>query len=234
MGENILWELTKLRRHMGGTVGLVLYVTGVVVLGVLAPWYLGFDFVNLPILLTYACLPLLLVAPVVAESVAGESERALKPAEPSQRPAWLSGKIGAGALYGWISTMFILALAIASLRLAAGRFLPPPVPLAVGLVLISLATSFFAASLTAAVAMGARSAGDAKRGIRQGLLLLLVLLILFSRLSGSWKRHFAIPATGAGFLEFAFVVSLGLAGVSVILLRVALNRAEPAEIRLNI
>ncbi len=234
MGENILWELTKLRRHMGGAAGVVLYVTGVVVLGVLAPWYLGFDFVDLPILLTYACLPLLLVAPVVAESVAGESERTLKPAEAGQRRAWLSGKVGAGALYGWISTIFILALAITSLRLAVGRFLPPPAPLAVGLVLVSLATLFFAASLAAAVAMGARSARDAKRAIRQGLLLLLVFLIYFSRLSGSWKRHLAIPATGAGFVEFAFVVSLGLAGVSVILLRVALNRSEPVELRLNI
>lgn len=234
MGENILWELTKLHRHMGGTAGVVLYVVGVVVLGVLAPWYLGFDFVNLPILLTYACLPLLLVTPVLAESVAGESERSLKPAEAVQRRAWLSGKVGAGALYGWISTMFILALAIASLRLAMGRFLPPPPSLAVGLVLVSLASSFFAGSLAAAVAMGARSARDAKRTIRQGLLLLLVLLIYFSRLSGSWKRRFAIPATGAGFLEFAFVVSVGLAGASLILLRVALNRSEPSEIRLNI
>jgi hypothetical protein len=212
----------------------VLYVLGVVLLGVLAPWYLGFDFVDVPVLVTYACLSLLLVPPVVSESVAGESERALQPAEAVRRREWLLAKVGAGALYGWVSTVFILALAIASLRLALGRFLPPPALLAAGLGLVSLAVSFFAAALAAAVAMGARSSRHAKRTLRQGLLLLLVMLIYLSRLSGSWKRRLALPTTGAGFVEFAVVTSMALAGVSAGLLRLALRRSEPVEIHLNI
>jgi hypothetical protein len=234
MAESILWELTKLRRHMGGTKGVLFYVFGVLLLGILAPWYLGFDFVDVPVLLTYACLSLLLVPPVVAESVAGEGERALRPAEPSRRREWLLAKVGAGALYGWISTIFILALAIASLRLALGRFLPPPALLAAGLALLSLAVSLFAAAVAAAVAMGARGAKHAKRNLRQGLLLLLVILIYLSRLSGSRQRRLALPTTGAGFVEFAVVTSIGLAGVSLGLLRLALTRSEPEEIHLNI
>jgi len=234
MAESILWELTKLPRHMGGTKGVAFYVFGVVLLGVLAPWYLGFDFADVPVLVIYACLSLLLVPPVVAESVAGESERALRPAEAARVREWLLAKVGAGALYGCISTVFILALAIASLRLALGRFLPPPALLAAGLALISLAVSFFAAAVGAAVAMGARSPKHAKRDLRQGLLLLLVFLIFFCRLSGAWKRRLALPTTGAGFVEFAVVTSIGLTGVSVGLLRLALTRSEPEEIHLNI
>jgi hypothetical protein len=216
MAESILWELTKLRRHMGGTKGVLFYVFGVLLLGILAPWYLGFDFVDVPVLLTYACLSL------------------LRPAEPSRRREWLLAKVGAGALYGWISTIFILALAIASLRLALGRFLPPPALLAAGLALLSLAVSLFAAAVAAAVAMGARGAKHAKRNLRQGLLLLLVILIYLSRLSGSRQRRLALPTTGAGFVEFAVVTSIGLAGVSLGLLRLALTRSEPEEIHLNI
>jgi hypothetical protein len=234
MGENILWELTKLRRHMGGTVGVSLYVLGLLVFGVLAPRFLSFDFVDVPVLVTYACLSLLLVPPVVAESVAGEGERALRPSEAARRREWLFAKVGAGAVYGWISTVLVLALGITSLRLVVGRFLLPPPALAVGLALVSLAASFFAASVAAAVAMGARSAKDAKRSLRQGMLLLLVLLIYFSRLSGSWKRRLALPDTGAGFVEFAIVTSVGLVGVSVGLLRLALTRSEPEEVHLNI
>lgn len=234
MAESILWELTKLRRHMGGTPGVSLYVLGVVLLGVLAPRYLGFDFVDVPVLVAYACLSLLLVPPVVSESIAGESERALRPAGAAQRREWLLAKVGAGALYGWISTNLTLALAIASLRLALGRFLPPPAPLAAGLALISLAVSFFAAALAAAVATGARSSKHAKRNLRQGLLLLLVIWIYLARLSGSWKRRLALPATGVGFVEFALVTSIGLVGVSMGLLRLALTRSEPQEIHLNI
>ena len=234
MAESILWELTKLRRHMGGTAGVALYVLGVVLLGIVAPRYLGFDFVDVPVLVTYACLSLLLVPPVVAESVAGETERALRPAAAGQRREWLLAKVGAGTLYGWASTVFILALAIASLRLALGRFLPPPPLLAAGLGMISLAASFFAAAAAAAVATGARSSRDAKRNLRQGMLLLLVLLIYFSRLSGVWQRRLALPATGSGFVKFAVVTAIALAGVSVGLLKLALSRTEPAEIHLNI
>jgi hypothetical protein len=219
---------------MGGPAGLSLYALAVIVLGILAPWYLSFEFVSVPVLVTYACLPLLLVTPVVAESVAAESERAVRPADTAQMRAWLYGKVGAGALYGWVSAVAILALAMASLCLAFGRPVAPPPATAAGLALISLAASVFAASLAAAVAVGARSARSAKRAMRQGLLLLLVLVIYFSRLSGSWKRRLALPTTEAGLLEFAAVVFVVLACISFALCTVALKRSEPAEIHLNL
>jgi len=232
MGESILWELTKLRRHMGGTAGGTLYVLGVVMLGIVAPLYFGFALFEARVLLMYAFLPLLFTPPVVAESVA--SERELKPPGPVQRRDWLYGKIGASAVYGWLSVVIVLVLAIVSLRASLGRFVDLPMPFAVALGLVSLASALFAASLAAAVALGARSAKAAKRGMRQGLLLLVVVLLFVSRQPWAWTRRLTVPETGPGFLEFAVVISVVLVGFSVGLMKLAWHSVESAEIRLNL
>jgi hypothetical protein len=232
MGESILWELRKLRRYMGGAAGATLYILGVALLGIAAPLCFGFALVNVRVLLMYAFLGLLLAPPVVAESVA--SERELRPASHAQRRDWLYGKVGAGALYGWISVAFILALAIASLRVFFGRFLSLPAFFAVGLASVSLASSMFAASLAAAVAMGARTAKDAKRKMRQGLLLLLVILLFLARQPWAWTHRFAVPEIGSSFLEFALVISVVLVGLAVGLVKLALHSAESIGIRLNL
>jgi hypothetical protein len=234
MGTSVLWELTRLRRYMGGTTGLTFYVLGVVVLGIAAPLFLTFEFLELPALLIYACLPWLFVPPVVAESIASESERELRPSERGQRRDWLYGKVGAAAVYGWVSTMLILALALISLRLWAGRFLAPPMLIGVGLVMISAASALFAASFTAALSIGARSARSVKRAMRQGLLLLVIILLYLSRQPWAWKHRFSVPETGQSFLELALVISIVLVGLSAGLVRLALHAAEPAEIRLNL
>ncbi len=232
MGESVFWELTKLRRHMGGTTGVTLYVLGILVLGVVAPLYFGFAFVSARVLFLYTLLPVLLTPPVVAESVGGEKE--LKPENPAQRRQWLYGKVGAGMVYGWISVGLILALAGISLRLSEGRFFLMPMQFVAGLVLVSLAASFLAASLAAAVAIGARSAKAAKRTMRQGLLLLVIVLLYLSRQPWAWTRRLAVPETGSRFLEFALVICVVITGLAVGLVKLALHSAEQAEIRLNL
>ncbi len=232
MHESILWELTNLRRHMDGTSGVAVYGMGVVLLGILAPLYFGFAFLEVRVLLMYACLPMLLVPPVVAESVAGERE--LKPETSAQRREWLYGKIGAGSVYGWLSVVLILVLAVGSLRVSLGRFLDLPILFVAGLALLSAALSLFAASLAAAVAMGARSAKAAKRTLRQGLLLLLIVLLYLSRQPWAWTRRLAIPETGPAFLKFTFVISVVLVGFSVGLAKLAFHSVESTEIRLNL
>jgi len=234
MGTSVLWELTRLRRYMGGATGVAFYVLGVVALGIAAPLYLRFELLQLPVLLIYACLPWLLVPPVVAESIAGENERELRPSERAQLRDWLYGKVGAATVYGWLSAILILAVALMSLGLWARRFVAPPMLVAVGLVLISLASAAFAASFAATVSIGARSARGVKRGMRQGLLLLVVILLYLSRQPWSWKRRFSVPETSQSFLELALVIVIVLVGLSAGLVRLALHAAEPAEIRLNL
>ncbi len=232
MGASVVWELTKLQRHMGGTAGVTLYVLGILVLGVLAPLYFGFALVSARVLLLYTFLPVLFAPPVVAESVGGEKE--LKPENPAQRREWLYGKVGAGVIYGWVSVGLIFALAGISMRLSEGRFFLMPMQFVAGLVLVSLAASFLAASLAAAVAIGARSTKAAKRTMRQGLLLLVIILVYLSRQPWAWTRRLAVPESGPRFLEFALVISVVLTALAVGLARLALHSAEPAEIRLNL
>lgn len=229
MGASVLWELTRLRRFMGGAAGTAFYILAVFVLGIAAPLYLRFEFLELPVLLIYACLPWLFVPPVVAESIASGSERELRPTEPAQRHDWLYGKVGAAAIYGWLSVVLILALALLALRIAV-----PPFLFLLGLALCSAASALFAASFAAAVSVSARSARGVKRGMRQGLLLLVVVLLFISRQSWSWKRRFLVPQTGQGFLEFCLVVSVVFFVLSAGMVRLALHASEPQEIRLNL
>lgn len=228
MGASVLWELTRLRRFMGGA-GLAFYALAVVILGIAAPLYLRFELLELPVLLVYAGLPWLFVPPVVAESIASESERELRPSERARRHDWLYGKIGAAAVYGWISAVLILVLALLSLRLPL-----PPAPFLLGLAVVSASSALFAASFTAAVSVGARNARSVKRGMRQGLLLLVVVLLFLSRQSWSWKRRFLVPETTRGFLEFSLMISIVLFVLSAGLVRLALHSSEPQEIRLNL
>ena len=232
MRDSILWELTKVPRHMGGTTGIALYAFGIAMLGILAPLYFGAAMLNTRVLLMYACLPLLLTPPLVAEAVAGE--RDLKPETGARQREWLYGKIGAGAVYGWASVVVVVVLAFLSLRLSPGRFDGVPVRFAAGVALVSAAASLFAASVAAAVAIGARSAKSAKRAMRQGLLLLLIVILYLSRQPWSWTRRLAVPNSGPEFLEFAIVMSVVFTGFSAGLARLALRSAESTEIRLNL
>ena len=232
IAENIVWELTKLRRYMGGTAGAALYALGVAVLGIVAPLYFGFALVDVRVLLMYSCLSLLFAPPVVVESVAGERE--LKPETSAQRREWLNGKIGAGAVYGWLSVVVIVVLVLASLRVSLGGLPDLPMSFVAGLGLVSLASSLLAACLAAAIATGARSAKAAKRAMRQGLLLLLIVLLYLSRQPWEWTHRLAIPESGPSFLEFTVVLSVVLTGFSAGLAKLAMHSAESTEIRLNL
>ena len=233
MRRAIMQELSQLPRRMGGTTGVTIYAFALMALGILLPWHLSFDFLDAMILLAYACLPALLVAPVVAESLA--SDRAQIPTTLEERRRSLFAKVSAGAVYGWISALLALALGLVTVNLSFSRWKLPPALLAIDLALVSLAVSVCAASIAAAVSVKARSAKYAKRTLRQGFLLLLVLVIYYSRFMPSeWKRYATVPGALPGFTKFIAVISAALIGLSAGLIKLALNRGEDTEIRLNL
>lgn len=235
MRRAIMQELSQLPRRMGGTTGVLIYSFALLALGILLPWHLGFDFLDAMVLLAYACLPALLVAPLVAESFAGDRERAQVSAAVAERRQLMYAKVAAGALYGWISALVALVMGIATVGLSAARWILPPALLAIDLALISLAVSVSAASIAATVSVRARSAKYAKRILRQGFLLLLVLVIYYARfMPVEWKRHMTVPGAVSGFTEFVVVISVTLLGLSGGLLKLAFTRAEDTEIRLDL
>jgi hypothetical protein len=235
MRRAIVQELGQLPRRMGGMTGVLIYAFALLALGILLPWHLSFDFLDAMVLLAYACLPALLVAPVAAESFAGDRERAQISATLEERRQLMYAKVGAGALYGWSSALLAIIMGLATVNLSFTRWILPPALLAIDLALMSLAISVSTASLSAAVSVRARSAKHAKRTLRQGFLLLLVLVVYYSRfMPVEWKRRVAVPEALPGFTEFIVVISVALFGLSGGLLKLALTRAEDTEIRLNL
>ena len=235
MRRALMQELSQLPRRMGGRTGVLIYAFAMLALGILLPWHLSFDFLDAMVLLAYACLPALLVAPVVAESFAGDRERAQIPAALEERRQSMYAKVAAGALYGWISALAALVLGIATVNFSFTRWILPPALLAIDLALMSLAVSVSAASIAAAISVRARSAKYAKRTLRQGFLLLLVLVVYYSRfMPVEWKRRVTVPDALQGFTEFIVVISGALLGLSGGLLKLALTRADDTAIRLNL
>jgi len=220
---------------MGAPAGVVIYAIAILGLGVVLPVYLSFEFLDRAVLVSYACLSLLLVPPVIAESFAGDDRWKETVANSGDRRWLFFDKVAAGVLYGWISSVIAVILGLATVAASSGHLVMPPSLVAVDLLLLSLTVSVFASSAAAAVSVTARSAKQAKRTLRQALLLLLVILIYYLRMTpGAWKERFAIPADISGFTKFVLVVSVLLVGLSGGLLKLAWNRSEDTEIRLKI
>ena len=235
MRRAIVQELGQLPRRMGGMTGVLIYAFAMLALGILLPWYLSFDFLDAMVLLAYACLPALLVAPVVAESFAGDRERAQVPTTLEERRQLMYAEVAAGAVYGWSSALLAMIMGLTIVCLSVGRWILPPALLAIDLALLSMAVSVSAASISASISVRARSAKHAKRTLRQGFLLLLVLVVYYSRfMPVEWKRYVTVPGALSGLTEFVVVISVALLGLSGGLLKLALTRAEDTEIRLNL
>lgn len=235
MLDAIFQELGALPRRMGGASGVLIYVFAFLALGILMPWRLGLEFFDVQVWLAYAALSMLVLAPVVAESIAGDRERATMPAAGDARRKLLFARVAAGVFYGWSFALLLLAMGSATVRWSIGHAALPPTVICLDLALISLALSLFASAAAAAVSMGARSAKDAKRTLRQALLLLLVIAIYYSRyMPRDWKQRLAIPATLSAFTEYSLGISLALVILAAGLFKLALNRAQDTEIRLNL
>jgi hypothetical protein len=237
LGEAIASELAALPRRLGGSRGMLVWAFGVAVMGLLLPWQLGYDFVDIQVLLAYAMMVLLFVAPVVADSFAGEPERNIVPDDPAIRRDLLLGRVAAGVLYGWGSTMLMLALAFVTvnLRLRPAILLLPPATISLSLAVLTLLLAIFAASLAAAIAVRARDARSAKRSLRQGFLLLLVALILYLRgAPSSWRAAMGGLMTPDGMVRFTAYAAVTLLPVSAGLLRLAFTGWDRTEIRLDI
>jgi hypothetical protein len=235
MRETVIWELGQVPRRMGGASGILIYAMALLALGVLMPWYLGFGFLDVTVMLAYAGLSVLLAGPVVAESVAGERERSTAPTNAGERRRLLHARVIAGALCGWSFSLLILLMGVTTVSLSAKHAVLPPALVSLDLAVISLTLSLATASTAAAISARASSAKHAKRSLRQGFLLLLVIAIYYSRfMPRVWKERATIPAAASGLTEFVVVVSVVLVGLSTALLKLAVSRLEDTEIRLNI
>src|SRR5260370_8781556 len=100
----------------------VVLILIVVAFGVLVPWYKGFAILDPRMIVAYACLAVLFVAPASAESAAA--------CQQDEAPASVLRRIAVVVAYGWAVTLRILLTAFVTLNLTnwRGPPIPPPFP----------------------------------------------------------------------------------------------------------
>jgi hypothetical protein len=221
-GDVLAAELRHLPRRMGSTAGFLLYLMVLAAFGVLVPMRWGFEFLNPMVLAAYASMSALFVAPVAADSFF--SIRELRGQPSHNYRALVLGRAIFIAAWGWLSAALVLATGLATLNIAnrrGGVLLPPALFLA-SLALFSASASAFVTSLGAAVATGAKSAARAKRGLRTGFLLLLLLFLLTLRQAPEeWRYRLIQQLSAERFPWFALIASLHMWFFAALMLRIA-------------
>ena len=204
---------------------LVILLT-VAAFGILVPWYKGFTFLDPRIILAYACLALLFVAPASAEA-AGARER--------ESATGVLARMAMVALYGWCVAVLILIAAFVTLNLAnrSAGFVAPPYGLCTSTLAFSLAASFTIAFASALLARRFSAAGI-KNILRIAFLVVLLALIFSSRfLPESWQIVVAEHTTRRAITRLAWqgaaVFGMVAGGLAIMLLRKSASEARPAK-----
>jgi len=179
--------------------------------GILVPYYKRFDFLD-PILLTaYFCLPLVLVAPMAADALAGSAATAA---------ATVRGVLLV-TLYGWGLGMVIIAAGLITVNALAwhGHVLVPS-----GAFLTAEALGSGTGALAAVILGGFLahrfSASTAKTVLRLLFLAFLITLVLLMRLaspamtSSFWEHMTSPELTRAGFYGGAVLLASDCAALA--------------------
>ncbi len=150
--------------------------------GIGVPIYLGLGFLDVLLLMAYACLPWVFVTPLVAESTAG---LAFEPEQPGAPPLsqQLVAKLLAASIYATCYGVLILTLGLSVVNMAshAPRLLLPSTTVLVWIVLVAAAGAFAFAALTVRIALRAKDVDEAKRNSRRLALLFIVLALAPAR-----------------------------------------------------
>jgi len=204
----------------------LILVIVVLLFGVLVPWYKGVTILQPTIILAYALMALLFVAPAASEFWS---------AIPSPvSPGALVSRILAIVGYGWGIAVVMLITALVTLNLAnrSERILVPPRAFLAATLLFSLTASAAIAVLCALLA-GRFSAATTKAILRGFFLLLLIVLAFGSRvLPESWQIVLVDHSTRRAITRLAWqgsvvCVVVAVAGLFLVLRRGGV-KSQPA------
>ena len=203
----------------------------VLAFGILVPWYKGFTFLDPRILLAYALLALLFVAPASAESAAAHAsskESGERESSEGRPVAGVLGRIALVVAYGWGVMVLILITALVTLNLAnwRGSVMTPPAAFLSAVLVFSLTASFAVATLSGVLARRF-SAGGIKSILRFGFLALLLALALSNRfLPDRWQIILSDYSTRRALTRVAWEGAAICAGLTIVLLTPLLRRAR--------
>jgi hypothetical protein len=201
----------------------------VLAFGILVPWYKGFTFLDPRILLAYALLALLFVAPASAESAAASAS---KESAESQSTAEVLSRTGMVVAYGWGVSVLILITALATVNLAnwRGAVIAPPTAFLSAVLVFSLTASFAVAILSGVLARRFSATGI-KSILRFGFLGLLLALALSNRfLPERWQIILSDYSTRRALTRVAWEGSAICAGLAIVLLIPLLRKVHKANV----
>ncbi len=164
----------------------------VLAFGILVPWYKGVAFLDPRMIVAYACLALLFVAPASAEAFASRQSAALN-------------KIFKVVAYGWGITLLILLSALVTINLTKwqGEILTPPLQVCAAALLFSLTASIAIAAFSAVLARHL-SAGAVKMVLRFGFLVVLLAFAFSSRMPDEWQIFLSDHTTRRAITRLAW------------------------------
>lgn len=185
-------------------------VAVVVVFGVLLPWYKGLTMLQPLVVVAYALMALLFVAPAASEFWSSLEN----PAGPGAVIARLLAIVG----YGWGIAIAMLITAIVTLNLAyrGPRLLIPPEPFFASALLLSL-TAAIAVTVICALLARRFSPRTAKATVRILFLVALLTLVFSSRfLPEQWQVALADHTTRRAITALAWRGSIACALLSLL------------------
>jgi len=196
----------------------------VLAFGILVPWYKGFTFLDPRILMAYALLALLFVAPASAESAAAHASKQ----SGERRTREVLGRVAVVVAYGWGVAVVILITALVTLNLAnwRGGLIAPPASFLSAVLAFSLTASFAVATLSGVLARRF-AAGGIKAILRFGFLGLLLVLALSNRLlPEKWQIILSDYSTRRALTRLAWEGAAICAGLTIALLIPLLKKAR--------
>ena len=176
--------------------------------GILVPYFKGFEFLDLFLLLPYSFLSLFFVVPMTVDAVFASPGRGV-PLRPVFR----------AAAAGWFAGVCLLSLGIATVSWRSGRLVAPPPAVCLSLAVLSLFACILAAAVAVWTANHTVDAATAKSRLRIGFLLALVLFFALPRvLSDDSNAALMAYLTPSGIVSATLVLAPVSAVASVLLL----------------
>ena len=200
--------ILRIRLH-----GLLFWLAALVLLGYFLPQIVGASLFDPHLMLAYAFLSIPFLSPLACAAVAEPRNPLLK-------------TFAAAALFGWISSLLLIALRIfaANREINAPRLLLPDTPFLLSLSIIALASSIFGSSLAALLTLTTGKADSAIRIMRSGFLLILLSVVFLARgASASVHDFISSQLTYSAMPKFAMVVSVILLAHAALFLALALR-----------
>jgi hypothetical protein len=178
--------------------------------GVLVPLYKGYEFLDRRLIVAYACLSAVIVAPIVTDRFAGESAD-----DPLPRllRAWL---------FSWAFAAVLLAIALFTMNVSTwrGSVVLPRTSFLIAAECLGLTVSAAVAG-TGALLMRRFSADNVKAGFRALFLLVVVALFLSD-------RYGAFTMSTPAMTRLLFILS-AFAGAAALVTHVMLKMSAPGS-----